>query len=107
MYWASVPKKKLILRTNLTCYNGVIFIFKLDRRKLFKPLCAGLTQSKERYLSQNLKWMVKYYALNCLYSPLSPLYCLKLHFAWHLKQDIHVPNATWTYVTWNFSCLTF
>lgn len=105
MYWASVRKKKLILRINLICYNRVIFIFKLDRRKLFKPLCTGLTQSNERHLSQNLKWMVKYYALNCLYSPLSPLYYLKICFAWHLKYDIHVPDAT--YVTWSFSCLTF
>lgn len=85
MYWGSVPNNKLILRINFICYNKVIFILKLDRRNLFKPLCTGLTESKERYLSEDLKWMVKYYALNCLYSPLFPLRYFKLCFPWHLK----------------------
>lgn len=50
-------------------------------------MSTGLTQSKERYLSENLKWMVKYYALNGLYSPLSPVYYFKLCFALHLRYD--------------------
>lgn len=74
MHWGFVPNNKLILRMNFICYNGVIFIFKQYRINLFKPLCTGLTQSKERYLSENLKWMVKHYALSCLYSPLSVLF---------------------------------
>lgn len=85
MYWGSVPNNKLILKINFICYNRVIFIFKLDRRNLLKPLYTGLTQSKGRYLSVCLKWMAKYYALNCLYSPLFPLYYFKLCFAQHLK----------------------
>lgn len=87
MLYKIVFLKRLVLRTSTTqctedlfqtCnslrelvyfiwYNRVIFIFRLDRTNLLLkpcgPLSTGLTQSNEIYSSENLKWMVKYYAL--------------------------------------------